>query len=396
MSVAMSWNTAAEDHTGLFPNNCRPGWMGALKTRASAFTARPEWWNPALPPRCKRPLRVPEPEVHFFTTGDGLQLRLLRYCGGCKGPVMLSHGIGVSSLIFRTDTVDTNLVEFLVARGFDVWALDYRGSIELAAHNMQFSADDVAAFDYPSAVSEVLRLTGASTLQAVVHCFGSVSFFMALLSGLKGMRSVVCSQVAAHMVTAPITQIKCGTRVPEALARLGVGRLNAFVSSATGWPGRFDEAALRFYPLPADQLCRNPVCHRITFMYSQVFEHERLGAPTHSALHELFGATNIRAFKHLARMVRAGHLVTALGGNDYLPHAERLALPIAFVHGGKNRCFLPESTERTYQWLCEKNGPQLYSRTVIPGYGHADSILGEHAARDVYPVIARHLDATAL
>lgn len=318
----------------------------------------------------------------------------MRFRAGRKGPVMLSHGIGVSSLIFRTDTVETNLVEFLAARGFDVWALDYRGSIQLAAHNTLFTADEVAAFDYPAGVRYVREQTGADSIQAVVHCFGSVSFFMAMLAGLEGVRSVVCSQVAAHLVTAPITELKCGIYIPEALSGLGVSRLNAFVSSATGWRGRLEEAALRLYPLPVDQLCQNPVCHRLSFMYSQIFEHERLSGLTHSALHEMFGATNIRAFSHLARMVRTGHLVTADGRNDYLPHAGRLAIPIAFVHGGKNRCFLPESTERTYRWLCEWNGARLYSRAVIPGYGHADSILGEHAARDVYPAIARHLEAT--
>lgn len=365
-----------------------------LCSRGRALAAPAEFWNPAAPPRPKRPLRAPEPELHYFNTEDGIQLRLTRFRAGRKGPVMLSHGIGVSSLIFRTDTVETNLVEFLSARGFDVWALDYRGSIELAAHNTLFSADEVAAFDYPAAVREIRTQTGAASIQAVVHCFGSVSFFMAMLAGLDGVRSVVSSQVAAHLVTAPITELKCGAYIPEALGGLGVRRLNAFVSSATGWRGRLTEAALRFYPLPANQLCQNPVCHRLSFMYSQIFEHQRLSRLTHSALHEMFGATNIRAFSHLARMVRTDHLVTAEGRNDYMPQAERLAIPIAFVHGGENRCFLPESTGRTYRWLCERNGARLYSRTMITGYGHADSILGEHAARDVYPVIAQHLETT--
>lgn len=366
----------------------------SLEMRCRELVAPAEFWDPSAPPRVRRSLRAPEPEVHYFNTADGIQLRLIRFHAGRKGPVMLSHGIGVSSLIYRTDTIETNLVEFLAARGFDVWALDYRGSIELAAHNTLFSADEVAAFDYPAAVRYIRELTGAASIQAVVHCFGSVSFFMALLAGLEGVRSVVCSQVAAHLATAPITELKCGVYVPEALGAFGVGRLNAFVSGATGWRGRLEEAALRFYPLPAEQLCRSPVCHRLSFMYSQIFEHEQLSRLTHSALHEMFGATNIRAFSHLARMVRTGHLVTAEGRDEYLPYAKRLAIPIAFVHGGKNRCFLPESTWRTYRWLCEQNGAGLYSRTVIPGYGHADSILGENAARDVYPAIARHLEAT--
>ncbi|MGH9328029.1 MAG: alpha/beta hydrolase [Terriglobia bacterium] len=367
---------------------------GILWDTYGGIAAPPHYLEANSRPRKKRPLRAPAPETHFFTTADGVQLRFLRYRGGRKGPVILSHGIGVSSLIFRTDTIETNLVEFLVARGFDVWALDYRGSIELACSNLEFTADDVARFDYPAAVNEVQKLTGAPTVQMVVHCFGSVSFFMAMLKGLKGVRSAVSSQVATHLVTAPVTQLKCGLYVPEFLKLLGIESLNAYVNDKTGWEGKLYEATLRLYPMPPEQLCTNPVCHRITFMYAQVFEHQQLSATTHDALYEMFGLTNILAFEHLARMVRTGHIVTASGQEAYLPHLKRLAIPVAFVHGGENRCFLPESTELTYNVLCEANGKSLYSRHVIPGYGHADSILGRNAALDIYPHIARHLEAT--
>ncbi|MGH9403372.1 MAG: alpha/beta hydrolase [Terriglobia bacterium] len=368
---------------------------GVLWDTYGGIVTPPHYLKADAPPRKQRPLRAPAPELHFFNTADGVQLRFLRYRGGSKGPVILTHGIGVSSLIFRIDTIETNLVEFLVARGFDVWALDYRGSIELASHALQFTADDVAAYDYPAAVEKVRELTGAASVQMVVHCFGSVSFFMAMLKGLKGVRSAVCSQVATHMVTAPLTELKCGLYIPEVLDALGVKSLNTYVTSAAWWQEKLDEAAMRFYPMPEDQLCTSPVCHRITFMYSQVFEHQQLNAATHGSLHETFGATNIRAFEHLSRMVRTGHIVTAEGANAYLPHLERLAIPIAFISGGENRCFLPETTEITYNLLSEKNGKHLYTRTVIPHYGHADSILGKNAALDVYPAIAEHLEATA-
>ena len=367
---------------------------GALWDTYGGVIAPPNYLRVDAPPRKRRPLRAPAPETHFFNTSDGVELRLLRYHGGSKGPVILTHGVGVSSLIFRTDTIPTNLVEFLVARGFDVWALDFRSSIELASSNLQSTADDVAAYDYPAAVAAVQELTGAPSVQMVVHCFGSVSFFMAMLSGLKGVRSAVSSQVATHLIPPPITQIKCGLYMPEVLNSLGIKSLNAYVNDHAGWEGRLYEAAMRLYPIPGNQLCNSPVCHRITFMYSQVFEHEQLNATTHDALDEMFGATNISAFEHLSRMVRMGHIVTAKGDDIYLTHLERLAIPIAFVHGGENQCFTPRSTELTYELLRDRNGKSLYTRHVIPRYGHADSILGKNAAIDVYPHIARHLEET--
>ena len=66
----------------------------------------------------------------------------------------------------------------------------------------------------------------------------------------------------------------------------------------------------------------------------------------------------------------------------------------AFIHGAENACFLPRSTEETVAALSQANGAGLYKRHVIPDYGHIDCIFGKHAARDVYPHILEHLEAT--
>ena len=85
-------------------------------------------FNPQPAPRKKRPLRMCAPEVYHFLTEDNVELRLTRYKGGAKGPVMLSPGYGTSTLAFTIDTVDTNFPEFLYANGYDVWLFDYRAS----------------------------------------------------------------------------------------------------------------------------------------------------------------------------------------------------------------------------------------------------------------------------
>jgi cholesterol oxidase len=78
-----------------------------------------------------------------------------------------------------------------------------------------------------------------------------------------------------------------------------------------------------------------------------------------------------------------------------MPNIKRLAVPITFIHGGSNDCFLPESTQITYDLLCQANGSSLYSRHVVPGYGHIDCIFGKNASRDVFPLMLDHLEATA-
>ncbi len=376
----------AESHFGRM-------FAGVLYNTYGGVFARETPFNPNAPARRARPLRASTPELHFIKTSDGAALRLTRYQGGKKGPVILSHGLGVSSLIFSIDTIDTNLVEYLYAYGYDVWLLDYRASIELPSSRTQFTADDVATKDYPAAVEAVRALTGAATVQMVVHCWGSTTFFMAMLAGLQGVRSAACSQIATHIVAPTANRIRTGLHLPEFLDLIGVKDLNAYASTTEKWTEKLYDKALKFYPI--GEQCSNPVCHRITFMYAPLYRHEQLNEATHQAMHEMFGIANIRAFEGLALMTRKGHIVAADGSEAYLPHLDRLAIPIMFVHGEQNECFLPQSTEITYNLLGQKNGQNLYKRHVIPGYGHIDCIFGKNAVNDVYPFFLELLEGTA-
>jgi len=352
--------------------------------------------DPTAPPRTRRSLRAPAPEVHPFSTADGVALRLTRFRGGTKGPVMLTHGLGVSSAIFSLDTVGTNLVEFLVAAGYDVWLLDYRASIDLPAAATEFSGEEVARYDYPAAVANVRRVTGAPSIQVVAHCFGSTTFFMAMLGGLGGVRAAVCSQIGAHVVAPLGTRLKAGLHLPDVLEHLGVRTMTAYAARGEGWRSRLFDDGLRLLPVPEGERCRSEVCHRITFLYGLLYEHANLNALTHETLHEMFGVANVGALDHLTAMVRAKHLVDRGGGEVYLPHVRRLAIPISILHGAANECFLPTSTEQTLDWMGRANGPALYDRRLVPGYGHIDCIIGRNAAADVFPYVLERLERTAV
>src|SRR5262249_49323627 len=137
---------------------------------------------------------------------------------------------------------------------------------------------------------------------------------------------------------------------------------------------------------------------RVTFIYGLLYQHEELNVLLHDNLHELFGVANMTSLEQLSAMVRKGHLVDANGKDVYLDppsNLARLKLPIRFLSGSRNHCYLSESTERTRQMLANANGSELYDRVVIDGYGHLDSIFGTHAVNDVYPKILEHLNKTA-
>jgi choline dehydrogenase-like flavoprotein len=365
--------------------------MGALNEVYGGVFARPSPFNPDAPPREHRALRTGPPEIHSFDTKDGVRLKLTRFEGGRKGPVILSPGFGTSALAFTIDTTETNLPEYLYERGYDVWVLDYRASPDLPSSATQFTLDDVAIHDYPAAVETVLGTTGADSLQIMAHCVGSMTMLMSLANGLEGVRSAVASQLTMHPRVAPLNKIRTGAYVANVLTALGVDTLNTDIEEDRGWAEKLYDQALRLYPAGRER-CAYAFCRRISFMYGEVYDHDQLNDATHEALHEAFGITNLTTFKHIARAVRKGHIVSADGDDVYLPALERMRLPIAFLHGEQNRLFLPEGSALTYDALRSTNGPERYTRHVIKDYAHMDCFIGRNAARDVYPVVAAELD----
>jgi cholesterol oxidase len=348
---------------------------------------------PEAPPRKRRVLRAPAPVVHGLTAADGTELRLTRYEGGPRGPVLLGHGLGVSSLIFSIDTIETNLVEYLVAQDHDVWLLDFRSSVELPAARSRYDADDVARQDWPAAVAKVRELTGANGVHVVAHCFGATTFSMAVLDGLEGVSSAVLSQIGPHVSAPLLTRAKAGLHVPTVLDALGVEGLDSDVRADRSWLERLYDQSLRLWPVHEEERCDSPVCSRIAFMYGPLYRHDQLNDATHGAIHEMFGVAGIDAFEHLALMVRKDHVVAADGAEVYLPHLSRLAaLPLTVIHGAENECYLPTSTERTMTAL-EGLDDAPRARHPVPRYGHIDCIFGKDAWTDVYPKIGAHLDA---
>ena len=346
--------------------------------------------DPDAPPRVKRPLRCGEPELHAVETDDGVELQLLRFRGGDRGPVVLVHGMGACSRLFTTDTIDTNLTEYLWEQGFDVWLLDWRGSILIPASSGTFDADECARYDYPAASRRILELTGADGLHWIAHCVGSITFFMSLLGGLQDVKSVVALQVAAHPVPPLSTKIKCGLHVPAVLRALGMEALSA-ETYGEGFADRAFNEALRLTPLPKGERCSSAVCLRCTFLYSLCWRHENLNAATHDTIHEMMGVANLEMMQHLAACASHGRLVDVHGDDTYLPHLDRLSMPITLIQGADNQVWTLKATETTYDALVERFGSENYRRHVIPGYGHLDTVFGKHAVADTYPKMLEHL-----
>ena len=365
---------------------------GSLFHTYGSVVHRSTPFNPVAPPRRRRRLDLPAPRQHEYRTEDGVALRLTRYAGGRRGPVLLAHGMGANPLTFNLDTVEVNTVEYLVQAGFDVWLQEWRGSTLLPTARTQFNADTVANHDHRAAQAAVRAHTGRSELHVVSHCVGSITWMMSTLAGATDPTSILCSSVGLHPVGPPLTKLKAGLRVGSLLRRVGVGMLttDSFTGQSAG--ARFVDGALRLFPIPKAERCDQAVCRRLAFIYGIGVHHANVNELTHLTMHELFGPTDMTMMVHLSNMAHAERVIDAKRGDTYLSELERLRRPVTLMSGSENLVWTPESTKRTYDLLVDALGGDLFRRVVVDDYGHQDVFMGAQSARDVFPEVLAHLD----
>jgi cholesterol oxidase len=397
------------------------GLFGAMLLRQNGGLLGEPW---AFPPRPVPAPTEPGPPVieptDFWCTGDagdpqwveqehrpeGAWLRLTRYRGGERGPVVLAPGFGMTTEAYTTHTVKKNLKDYLVENDYDVWLFGYRASPELETARRDFTIDDVAQEDWPTAVAKVVECSGRPSVQVMGHCVGSMSFQMAMLwpgnhQMRERVRSAVCSQVTVHPVSTWFNSFKVGIGLGPV-----IGRLTPYLRP---WQERtlLNHAyhyALRIAPTPRGEHCRNGVCQWITAYYGLTHHHDQLDDDTHNDLGRLFGIASVRALRHIGDIIVARKALDHEGKDVYIGaedegaegNASNLRIPILFLAGEQNKIFYPQSSLRTLNWLRKHNRDIDYDRLVLPEYAHLDGFIGRNAHDDVYPAILAHLEKTAL
>lgn len=333
-------------------------------------------------------------DVHFLRARDGVALTLIRVVGPeepTRGPVILVHGAATRAEFFRPRRA-RSLVDALQGAGWDVWLLNWRGSIDLDP--LPWTIDDVATGDIPAAVDHVVAVTGAPRVRIVAHCAGAAAVSVAAVAGLIPAVDVV---VANGVALTP--RVPRWARVKLSVLRPIAQGSQPYVDIAWGdGPEKGIHRITRNVVRLWHAECRNPTCNMASFAlgsgHPALWRHQNLTSGTHEWLRTEFGKVPLSFYNELALSVRAGEWVRM---SPHAPVPERAASTVpqtdarfVLLTGAHNRVYLPASQRATHAML-ERHQPRRHTLTVLPDYGHADVFVGARAHSQVFPRILAEL-----
>lgn len=348
-------------------------------------------------------------------------------------PVLLIHGFGASGSTFTHPAIGTrNLAGALLDAGREVWVVDLRTSIGFPPRpgDPFQSFDDVAAADIPDALRTVAQATrtrgGDGRVDVVAHCIGAAMFSVAVLR---------CEDLHRSVGAVVLSQVGL---LPRASA---LNRLRAFVASYLQQylqVERFDtlldhlptgmrwliDGLLATYPYPDDdgEAERVPtappfaaVRHRADAIFGQTMRLANIADALLGALADIYGFVSVPGLAQVGHYARR-QVLTDIGGQNRVVAfdriAERFAFPVMLLHGRHNAVFDWRGALDSYRLLVQVfDGEDPWrpgtgddaqadialgmgrprQLRVLANYGHQDTLIGEHARRDVFVHVLRFL-----
>jgi hypothetical protein len=332
-----------------------------------------------------------------YTAGDGFELNLHHLRGArepTRGPVLLSPGASLRAEMFYGQPSGRTLAEVLLDDGYDVWAQNWRGSLDCPPN--LYTLDRVARYDHPAAVATVLEETQASTLKAIVHCQGSVSFTMAAVAGLvPEVTHVVSSAVSLHVRATTQTRMKQVFMLPAASV------LTPYADAQWGIrPPAPAGQGLAAVARLARRECDNPVCAMASYMYGTgpdvLWRHANVDGDVHAWMGRELGFAPFRGLlRQLVKSTGKRHIVPAekLPGmpDSYVDGPPKTDARFTFVVGDENRMFLPAGQKASFEHF-DAHAPGRHAFHAFEGMGHLDTFLGRDAAERTFPVMLAGLE----
>jgi pimeloyl-ACP methyl ester carboxylesterase len=325
--------------------------------------------------------RFPD-EIHFATTSDGWRIAVVRYRAVAapiaKGePVLLIHGIAANRYNFDL-TDEQSLARFLAGRGHDVWLVELRGR-GLSTRPRLFSGlhydwsfDEYVQRDVPAAAETIVRATGARCLHVVGFSTGALAAYAWLSDPHRTVEVASLTSLGGPAFFKRMGRALSG-RILRNMRWLRHRWLMRVMAPVSGY----------WHPWPL-QIIHNPentdgaVQRRAMVNMIANFARNELLQYSDWIQHDVFRAIDQR--------------------RDYRAELARLTTPTLFIAGTRDVLAPPDAVKATFDAVGATDKQfQICSRAqgMRVNYGHYDLLIGREAPTEIYPIVARWIEAHA-
>lgn len=316
-------------------------------------------------------------ERHLVKTEDGATIALHRHPG--EGPpVLVVHGISSNHRCWDLSP-ERSVATALVAAGFDPWLLDLRGhgdALTDAEGRRQWGGwtmDDYGLRDVPAAVDYVLERTGAARVGYVGHSLGG-------MIGAVYASSAPGAQDKLYALIAVGSPLDFSDPDPLVSGALGLARWSLPVVPTDQLAKVQAAMGGRATPINAmvDAALLNDVSPELRPMMYRAITSPMTGGE----------------LRQLGAAAQEGGFVDAQGLVDYRGPLAKVTVPTLVIAGRADQI---APVDRVMAFYTAVGAPER--RLVIAGratgfavdYGHLDLTLGDHAATEIFPLIAEWL-----
>ncbi len=325
------------------------------------------------------PLQSGASEVLDVHTDDGWRLALHHFPARGTAhptPVVLCHGVTANLHNWDVDA-RRSLPRYLAARGFDTYVVELRGSGHSERKHFRYSFDDYVLRDLPAVVDAVAARGRSGRVHWVGHSMGGMVMYGYLQ---RVEQRKVRSLVAVGSPPIVLDQNRNVEMAREVLFPLGAF---FFDRMPTGWLVELGAPLADHPPVSAIHLIWNP---------------DNVDPDVARAV--AANATNDTAANVLRAFVEAGEnggrLRSLDGAHDYTAGMAHIEVPVLFLAGAVDALAPPAALAAGFRSVGSADKAlEVFGRAngYATDYGHVDLAIGDGAPREVFPLIARWLEA---
>jgi alpha-beta hydrolase superfamily lysophospholipase len=285
---------------------------------------------------------------------------------GYRAAVLLTHGFGQNRYAWHLS--NRSFVNYLAARGYDVFNLDLRGHGRSRTFGSKpaHCIDDYIREDMPAAIAEVQAISGRDRIFVVGHSMGGLIACAMAGRTPRPFAGIVTVGTPYHFGQGSAAMAFL-MRLADLAASAGILR-----AGPSGFPVRAISLFMQWYRFAWDASALPlPIrpWHPGSFEKPLLVEY----------LKRTFDTATVGTLLQMARLAMRGEFVSLDGRENYSTAIESLDVPLLVVAGDHDLLAPPPAVRPLY----DRSHSRDRSYRVFP-FGHADLLLGKDAPASVW------------